>query len=88
MPYSLTQSDWDEVGRITGKIMENYPANRSAFEYHVRRVLAKAIVTAQDEYDAKLSDETTHKWEFGQHAISDCRIDWCGRYRGQRRESQ
>jgi hypothetical protein len=89
MPYQLTESDLAEVERITRAIMEGMDCvNPSSFERHVKAVLSREMVVAQDEYDAKLADEETHKWEFGQHHISDCRIDWCGRYRGQRRESQ
>lgn len=87
MPYQLTTGDWDEIGRITDEIMSDYPKNKSAFEYHVRRVLAKAIVAAQEDYDAQVTAEETHLWDFGSHHISQCQIDWCGRNRGQRRDS-
>jgi hypothetical protein len=54
----------------------------------VRRVLAEAIVKAQTDYDARLREEETHRWEFGHHSIAECQIDWCGRYRGQRRDTR
>jgi hypothetical protein len=91
----LTQADWDEIGRITDEIMENYPANRSAFEYHVRRVLAKAIVAANEDYDATLKAEEVHRapppdrtYQYPAHSISECRTDFCGRHKGQRRNSR
>lgn len=87
-PGYLTPSDWAEIKRITTEIMSGIStADPAATESHIRGVLARAIVSANAEYDAKLADEATHKWEFGSHSISECRIDWCGRYRGQRRDS-
>ena len=85
MPYQLTASDWAEVERITAEIMSDHPNTREGFEIHVKAVLAANMVASQDEYDAKLREEETHRWEFGHHSIAECRIDWCGRYRGQRR---
>jgi hypothetical protein len=87
MTYQLTASDWAEVERITDEII--VPAyrgmSREEFRTHVKATLAANMVIAQDEYDAALEAESTHKWEFGSHSISECRIDWCGRYKGQRR---
>lgn len=100
MPYQLTESDRAEVESVIAEVVTQAKSNlrnmelpdRSeqyweVFTSTLRQVLSDRMVKAQDEYDAKLADEETHKWEFGQHHISDCRIDWCGRYRGQRRES-
>ena len=85
---NLTPSDWAEIKRITTEIMTGIStADPEATESHIRNVLARAIVSANEDYDATLRDETTHNWEFGSHSISECQIDWCGRNRGQRRES-
>jgi hypothetical protein len=57
----------------------------------VRTLLGAIMEMVEDEtraYEAKLADEETHRWEFGSHSISECRIDWCGRYRGQRRDAR
>ena len=87
MPYQLTASDWSEVERITDEIM--VPAyrgmSREEFRTHVKATLAANMVASQDDYDARLREEETHRWEFGHHSIAECRIDWWGRYRGQRR---
>jgi len=85
MTYQLTESDLREVERITSEIMSGQMDDRLRFADHVREVLSKNLIIAQDEYDATLTAEETHRWEFGHHSIAECRIDWCGRYRGQRR---
>ncbi len=88
MTYQLTESDLREVERITSEIMkglEHDGSNRMEFADHVREVLSKNLIIAQDEYDARLREEETHRWEFGHHSIAECQVDWCGRYRGQRR---
>ena len=85
MTYQLTESDLREVERITSEIMSGQMDDRLRFADHVREVLSKNLIIAQDEYDARLREEETHRWEFGHHSIAECQVDWCGRYRGQRR---
>lgn len=85
---SLSVDEWEMIKRISTELMAGIStADPKRTEDHIRGVLARNLMAANAEYDAKLADETVHKWEFGEHAISDCRIDWCGRYRGQRRDS-
>lgn len=85
-PIILGQADWDEVNRITAEIMTGMDCvNPSLFEQHVKQVLGREIASANQAYET--AQEEIHKWEFGQHRISECRIDWCGRYHGQRRDS-
>src|SRR5215469_2130748 len=85
----LMPEDWATVQRITSEILAGMDCvNTRKFERHILSVLVREIASANDRYAAQVADEEIHKWEFGQHHISECRIDWCGRYRGQRRDSQ
>jgi len=92
MTYQLTESDWTEIRRISGDLMDAVMAGSTAsasgqasIKRHIEIILSREVATAQDGYEAKLREEETHRWEFGHHPIAECRIDWCGRYRGQRR---
>lgn len=87
-PIVLGQADWDEVNRITAEIMAGMDCvNPSLFEQHIKQVLGREIASANQAYEAAQAAEETHTWEFGQHHISECRVDWCGHYSGQRRDS-
>lgn len=84
----LGQADWDEVNRITAEIMAGMDCvNPSIFEQHIKQVLGREIASANRAYEAAQATEETHTWKFGQHHISECRVDWCGHYSGQRRDS-
>jgi hypothetical protein len=84
----LSPEEMAEINRITAEIMEGMDCvNPSVFERHVQQVLIRNSAAAGKAHEAALAAEETHTWEFGQHHISECRIDWCGRYRGQRRDS-
>lgn len=86
-PIVLGQADWDEVNRITAEIMAGMDCvNPSLFEQHIKQVLARNVAAAGKAHEDKLAAEEIHKWEFGHHHISECQIDWCGHYSGQRRE--
>lgn len=93
MTYELTGSDWTEVRRIADEIIEAVSASqprvydREVLRRQIEQITARNIVKAQTDYDAQVTAEETHKWDFGSHHISECQIDWCGRYRGQRRDS-
>lgn len=93
-PTILTEQEWDEIRRISGEIMEAvmvgsiaHDSGQASMRRHIEMVLARNIAAAGKAYEDKLAAEETHTWEFGQHHIGECQIDWCGRYRGQRRES-
>jgi len=87
-PVFLSQDEWDAINRLTAEIMAGMDCvNPSLFEQHIKQVLARNIAAATQAYGEALADETVHKWEFGEHPISRCQPDWCGRYRGQRRDS-
>jgi hypothetical protein len=86
---NLTEEDWAAVQAITAEILAGMDCvNTVKFERYIQAVLARNFMEALEKYDAQLTEEETHKWEFGEHHISQCQIDWCGRYRGQRRDSQ
>lgn len=83
---TLSVDEWNEIKRITTEIMAGIStADPQRTEDHIRGVLARNLMAANREWDERLTAEATHLWEFGSHSISACRIDWCGRYRGQRR---
>ena len=84
----LTESDWVVVKKIAKEIMEVIPATarHERLEHEIGEVLARNILLEMAHDEAREREETTHRWEFGSHSISSCRIDWCGRYRGQRRD--
>lgn len=87
-PQFLSPQEWDEINRVTNEIMAGMDCvHPSLFEQRIKQVLARNITAAGKAYEDKLAAEEIHTWEFGQHHISECRIDWCGRYRGQRRDS-
>lgn len=86
-PEFLSVQEWAEIDRITKEIMAGTELQRPYFARHVKQVLARNIMETRKKHEAALAVEETHTWEFGQHHISECRIDWCGRYRGQRRNS-
>jgi len=86
---NLTEEDWAAVQAITTEILEGMDCvNTVKFKRHIEAVLARNFMEALERYDAQLTEEETHKWEFGEHHISQCQMDWCGRYRGQRRDPQ
>lgn len=86
---SLTPEDWDEIRQVADEIMQGYAARSPAeFRRHVEGVLAARLTAAMQAYEDQEAAELIHKWEFGEHPISRCAPDWCGRYRGQRRDSQ
>jgi hypothetical protein len=87
-PIEMTEEEWAAIQRITREIMEGMDCFQpSVFERHIEQVLARNIMAAAQAYELQAADETVHKWEFGEHPISRCQVDWCGRYRGQRRDS-
>lgn len=86
-PQFLSPQDLADIRRITERIMQGTELQRPAFRQYIQGILAEEIVAAAQKHEAKLAAEEIHTWEFGQHHISECRIDWCGRYRGQRRDS-
>jgi hypothetical protein len=86
VPDNLSPEDQAEIDRITADIMAGMDCFQpSVFKRHVKQVLAREFMAAAQAYEAALAAETVHKWEFGEHPISRCQPDWCGRYRGQRR---
>jgi len=98
MTYQLTESDRTEVESIVTETVTQGKSNLRSMELPdrseqywevfantLREVLSRRMAEAQDGYEARLREEETHRWEFGHHPIAECRIDWCGRYRGQRR---
>jgi hypothetical protein len=93
-PAFLSQEEWDEINRITAEIMEGmdcaYPA---LFEQRIKQVLARNIAAAAQTYETQAAAEEVHAEGFHggrpvlAHLISECSLDFCGRYRGQRRDS-
>lgn len=83
----LSPEEIAEIKRITEEIMQGTELQRPAFRRYIQQVLVRNIAAAGKAHEAALAAEEIHTWEFGQHHISECRIDWCGRYRGQRRDS-
>lgn len=83
----LSPEEIAEIKRITEEIMQGTELQRPAFRRYIQQVLVRNIAAAWQTYDAQAAAEETHTWEFGSHHISECQIDWCGRYRGQRRDS-
>ena len=81
----LTAEDWSEIDRITCEIMDGFGESYEVFEEHVRSTLARAAATAGEEYEDRLKAEQTHHWRQGDHPISECAVDVCGRWPGQRR---
>jgi hypothetical protein len=87
VPDNLSPEDQAEIDRITAEIMAGMDCFQpSVFKRHVKQVLAREAIAARQAYEAALAADTVHKWEFGEHPISRCQPDWCGRYRGQRRD--
>lgn len=96
---NLAPEEWAEIHRISGEIMEAVMAGSIAHESgqhsirrHIEIVLARNVTAAQRTYEAALATEEIHKPHsldapFGEHAISACSLDFCGRYAGQRRET-
>lgn len=84
MADSLSPEEWAQIKKITKQITDGIPDGEQ-WAGLIRGILAQSIVDANREWEALLRDEETHRWEFGHHSIAECRIDWCGRYRGQRR---
>lgn len=85
-PQFLSPQEWGEIRHITQEIMDLIPATarHERLAHEIGAVLARNVLAANQEYEETL----VHKWEFGEHPISRCQPDWCGRYRGQRRDSR
>lgn len=96
---NLSEEEWAEIRRISGEIMEAVMAGSIAHESgqhsirrHIEIVLARNVTAAQRTHEATLAAEEIHKPHsleapFGEHAISACSLDFCGRYAGQRKDS-
>lgn len=83
-PLFISPDELAEIKRITARILEGMDCvNVRAFENHTIAVLTSEILAARLAAEGEL----VHKWEFGDHPISSCAPDWCGRYRGQRRDT-
>jgi hypothetical protein len=93
-PIFLYQDEWDEINRITAEIMAGMDCvNPSLFEQHIQQVLARNIAAATQAYEAQAAAENVHAEGFHggrpvlAHLTSECSLDFCGRYRGQRMNS-
>ena len=91
---SLSREEWAEIEDISREIMTAVMAGsvfaedgREAIRIAIMGIIGQRVIAANNAYEAVLSDEMLHEWEFGEHHIIQCSRDWCGRYRGQRRDS-
>ena len=96
-PISVNAEDMAEIDRITDEIMQGKYGFQPAhvFERHVKQVLARNIAAARQVYADALAEEEMHlappsedTYQYAAHHISQCYPEYCGRYRGQRRDQR
>lgn len=94
MSNELTPADWAEIDRVVDEIMEevmrgstSYKAGEEDVRRGIRNVLIRHIMTdlaASETEEIHQYGDSRYQW----HHIRDCRLEFCGRYAGQRRDSR
>lgn len=88
---ALSAEDQAELEALTDEIMTivaGHPGG--ALRASVLDLLTRRVTEAGRAYEAQLAAEEQHHvpgWAEPPHRISDCYPEYCGRYRGQRRDS-
>ena len=87
---SLTVEEMAEVRKIVDEIMlgQDRMHNPDVFRQYAEDVLVRHLTAAVQAYADQDAAEKTHSTDStAKHDISDCSPEYCGRYRGQRRDS-
>lgn len=100
---NLSVEEWDEIRRIADEIMEavmagstTHQSGQASMRRHIEIVLARNVAAAAQMYGTQAAEEETHRQgtvpgarhHYPDHPISACSPDFCGRYAGQRRQTE
>lgn len=89
----LSPKDMAEISLLSREIMTVIPATarHARLEHEITQVIAKHVLAVQKIYEDVLAAEEIHfpsstDAPFAEHSIRNCKLEYCGRYAGQRRE--